>query len=82
VFKQACTWLLGLERSFYRCARNVYRLIGEIFSGSMTDYMIRRARIRVVRDGMPVEPEIRLRGIWPAAVIVPLGLVMWVNHHL
>jgi len=42
----------------------------------MTDYIIRRARIRAVRDGMPVEPEIRLRGIWPAAVIVPLGLVM------
>jgi len=55
---------------------SIYRLIGEVFSGSMTDYMIRRARIRAIRDGRPVEPEIRLRGIWPAAVIVPLGLVM------
>lgn len=51
-------------------------IIGEVFSGPVTDLIIRRARKRALRGGKPAEPEIRLQGLWSAAIFVPLGLLM------
>ncbi|KAJ3572699.1 hypothetical protein NP233_g2908 [Leucocoprinus birnbaumii] len=51
-------------------------MIGEVFSGTVTDRLIKRARKRALEKGTSAEPEIRLQGLWPVAVIVPLGLLI------
>ncbi|KAF5350004.1 hypothetical protein D9756_009057 [Leucocoprinus leucothites] len=52
-------------------------LIGELLSGWVTDLLIRRAREKASKSGEVVQAELRLRGFWLGAVIVPLGLLMF-----
>ncbi|KAF9443415.1 MFS general substrate transporter [Macrolepiota fuliginosa MF-IS2] len=49
-------------------------VIGELASGPLTDFLVERARKRALEGGKPAQPEIRLQGIYPAAIIVPMGL--------
>ncbi|KAF7428915.1 hypothetical protein PC9H_008151 [Pleurotus ostreatus] len=49
--------------------------LGELCSGPVTDYMMRRARQRHQGDGEP-PAEIRLQGIWTGAIAVPVGLLI------
>ncbi|KAG9221335.1 hypothetical protein CCMSSC00406_0009975 [Pleurotus cornucopiae] len=49
--------------------------LGELCSGPVTDYMMRRARQRHEGDDEPAA-EIRLQGIWTGAIVVPVGLLM------
>ncbi|KAF5355110.1 hypothetical protein D9756_005552 [Leucocoprinus leucothites] len=51
--------------------------IGELLSGWVTDLLIRRARAKASKSGEVVQAELRLRGFWLGAVIVPLGLLMF-----
>ena len=49
--------------------------LGELCSGPVTDYMMRRARQRHEGDDEPAA-EIRLQGIWTGAIVVPVALLM------
>lgn len=48
-------------------------LIGELFSGKVSDYLL--LRYARAHDGEPL-PEARLHAIWPGAVLVPLGVII------
>ncbi|KAF8161396.1 MFS general substrate transporter [Crassisporium funariophilum] len=51
--------------------------LGELCSGPVTDGMMLRARRRALQSGETVPAEVRLRGIWTGAILVPVGLIMY-----
>ncbi|KAF7320698.1 MFS general substrate transporter [Mycena chlorophos] len=57
-------------------------VLGEVVSGPVIDKLLERSRKREGR----VRPEVRLHGMWPAAILLPGGLLMFgfciANHEL
>lgn len=42
--------------------------------------MMQRARKKALDQGGQAPAEVRLQGIWTGAILVPTGLLMWVDN--
>lgn len=59
----------------YGGALTIGGVLGELFSGSVLDWLVMRARHRL--GGENPEPETRLMGIWIGAILLPVGLLIY-----
>ena len=75
IFSEAFGWNtleIGLA---YGGALTIGGVLGELFSGNVLDWLVKRARRRL--GGINPEPEARLVGIWTGAILLPAGLLIY-----